>query len=65
VLIIGGSGVVGSQTAKILRRLYPDLPIAIAGGDLDKAGGVVEEIGRANAVKIDLERADLGQRFVP
>jgi hypothetical protein len=61
VLIIGGSGVVGSQTAKILRRLYPDLPITIGGRDLDKAGSVVEQIGRADAVKIDLERPDLGQ----
>jgi len=60
VLLIGGSGVVGSQAAKALRRLHPDLPIAIGGRDLGKAEAVAAEIGRAAAVAIDLERADLG-----
>ncbi|WP_438022135.1 saccharopine dehydrogenase NADP-binding domain-containing protein [Sorangium sp. So ce233] len=61
VLIVGGSGVVGSLTAKTLRALYPDLPIAIGGRDLAKAGAVAEQVGRARPVRVDLERPDLGQ----
>ncbi|WP_434041124.1 MULTISPECIES: saccharopine dehydrogenase NADP-binding domain-containing protein [Sorangium] len=61
VLIVGGSGVVGALTAKTLRALYPDLPIAIGGRDLAKAAAVAEQIGRARPVRVDLERPDLGQ----
>jgi hypothetical protein len=61
VLVIGGSGVVGSETARTLRRLHPDLPIAIGGRDMAKAQAVATEIGRAVAARIDLARPDLGQ----
>ncbi|NUP14194.1 MAG: NAD(P)-dependent oxidoreductase [Polyangiaceae bacterium] len=61
VLIVGGSGVVGARAAKTLRKLQPDLPITIGGRDLAKASAVAKEIGHADASKIDLERADLGQ----
>jgi hypothetical protein len=61
VLIIGGSGIVGSQAAKALRRLHPSLPITIGGRDLAKADAVAKEVGGADAVRIDLERRDLGQ----
>eukprot|EP01035_Chromulina_nebulosa_P012254 gene12254-16342_t len=37
VLIIGGSGIVGAQAARALRRLHPALPIAIGGRDMAKA----------------------------
>lgn len=33
LLMIGGSGIVGSQAARALRRLQPTLPIAIGGRD--------------------------------
>lgn len=61
VLIIGGSGIVGSQAARAIRRLHPDLPIAIGGRDLAKADAVAAEVGGAVATRIDLERGDLGQ----
>jgi hypothetical protein len=61
VLIIGGSGVVGSETARTLRRLDPDLPIAIGGRDLAKAKAVAAEIGNAVATAVNLARPDLGQ----
>lgn len=60
VLIIGGSGIVGRQAAEQLRRLHPDLPIAIGGRDLAKARAVADEIGKAGAVAIDLAQPDLG-----
>ncbi|AKV00546.1 Saccharopine dehydrogenase [Labilithrix luteola] len=61
VLIVGGSGVVGSRAAKALRKLHPHLPVAIGGRDLEKASAVASEIGNADAVRIDLDRTDLGQ----
>ncbi|MGK4003520.1 saccharopine dehydrogenase NADP-binding domain-containing protein [Sorangium sp. So ce1036] len=62
VLIVGGSGFVGALAARTLRRLHPGLPITIGGRDLAKAAAVAERLGRADAVRVDLERADLGQR---
>src|SRR5262245_39922330 len=60
VLIVGGSGVVGSQAAKIIRRLHPALPIAIGGRDLGTAAAVAREDGTAIGVSVVLERPDLG-----
>lgn len=61
VLMIGGSGVVGSLAAKTLRKLHPGLPLTIGGRDPEKASAVAKEIGNADAVRIDLERPELGQ----
>jgi len=61
VLIIGGSGVVGSRTAHLLRRIHPGLPIAIGGRDLAKAEAVAAGVGGAIATRIDLDRPGLGQ----
>lgn len=61
VLVIGGSGFVGAHAARTLRRLHPDLPIAVGGRNLEKANAVASEIGNATAVAIDLVRRDLGQ----
>ncbi|WP_410873252.1 saccharopine dehydrogenase [Nocardia sp. A7] len=60
VLILGGSGQAGSDTAALLRRWYPTLPLTIAGRDLDRAQRVADELGTATAVTIDLSRRDLG-----
>lgn len=59
-LIIGASGIVGSHTARLLRRLHPDLHIGIGGRNLDKAASLARSLGNASAVKVDLERPDLG-----
>ncbi|MBJ6761845.1 NAD(P)-dependent oxidoreductase [Myxococcaceae bacterium JPH2] len=61
VLIIGGSGVVGSVAAKALRRLQPDLPLTIGGRALPRAEAVAREVGLADATTVDLSRPDLGQ----
>ncbi|MFP2962091.1 NAD(P)-dependent oxidoreductase [Myxococcus sp. 1LA] len=61
VLIVGGSGVVGSLAAKTLRQLQPTLPITIGGRDLARAEAVARELGSADATRVDLERPDLGQ----
>ncbi len=60
VLIIGGSGVVGSWTARTIRKLHPDLPLAIGGRDLAKAEAIARDIGGATGVKVDLDLPDLG-----
>ncbi|QSX75600.1 hypothetical protein HIV01_003450 [Lysobacter arenosi] len=60
VLIVGGSGTVGSLAASTLRRLHPQLPLAIAGRSLTRAQSVADSLGNATAVVVDLERRDLG-----
>ncbi|MCP3136150.1 Rossmann-fold NAD(P)-binding domain-containing protein [Pyxidicoccus xibeiensis] len=60
VLIIGGTGVVGSRAAKTLRRLQPALPITLGVRNLEKAQALARELGNADAVRVDLERRDLG-----
>lgn len=60
VLIMGGSGQAGSDTAAILRRWHPELPLTIAGRNLGRAQRVADELGNATAVTIDLARSDLG-----
>jgi hypothetical protein len=60
VLIIGGSGIVGAQAARALRRLHPALPIAIGGRDMAKANRTAAEIGNASAVALDLNQPGLG-----
>ncbi|MGW0129297.1 saccharopine dehydrogenase, partial [Nocardia sp. NPDC003353] len=60
VLILGGSGQAGSDTAALLRRWYPTLPLTIAGRDLDRAQRVADDLGTVTAVTIDLRRRDLG-----
>ena len=53
VLVIGGSGVVGSRAVKALRRLQPDLPITIAARDLGRAGALAAEIGGATTTVVE------------
>lgn len=60
VLILGGYGSVGSRTARILRRLHPELPLVIAGRDRARAEALAAELGHAGAAPLDLERDDLG-----
>jgi hypothetical protein len=60
VLIIGGSGTVGSQAARTLRRLHPGLPIVIGGRDVAKAAKIAAEIGNARGLGVSLDRRDLG-----
>jgi len=60
VLLVGGSGIVGSHAARALRKLHPNLPLAIGGRDLTKAAAVATQVGNAVATRIDLDRADLG-----
>lgn len=60
LLVIGGTGAVGSRAVKTLRRLQPALPIAIAARNVTRAAALAGETGNARALAIDLERRDLG-----
>ncbi|WP_344236265.1 saccharopine dehydrogenase [Kribbella hippodromi] len=60
VLILGGSGQAGSDTAALLRRWYPDLPLTIAGRTPERLRKVADELGVATVATIDLSRPDLG-----
>ncbi|WP_070885533.1 saccharopine dehydrogenase [Pseudomonas argentinensis] len=60
VLLMGGSGAIGSHTAAALRAQHPDLGLLIGGRDLAKARQAAERIGNARAVVIDPAADDLG-----
>jgi hypothetical protein len=60
ILIIGGSGLVGSQAARLFRQFHPSVPITIGGRDRERALAVARELGHADAAVIDLDRTDLG-----
>jgi hypothetical protein len=60
VLLVGGTGAVGARAARALRRLQPELPIAIGARDQTRAAELADEIGGASPVTIDLDREDLG-----
>ncbi len=61
VLLLGGSGAVGSRAARSLRRLQPDLPIVIAARDATKAAAVAAGVGGSTtSTVVDLDREDLG-----
>ena len=60
VLMLGGTGTLGSRTARILRSLHPDLPLAIAARDQERARSFARSLGNAEAIAVDLGRPDLG-----
>lgn len=60
VLVIGGSGVVGFQAARMIRRLHPNQPLMIGGRDLAKAEKAAADLGDAAAVSVDLASPGLG-----
>ena len=60
ILLIGGSGVVGRWTARLLRGAHPDVPLLIGGRDLARAEEAASEIGGAKGVVLDLAADDLG-----
>lgn len=60
ILLLGGSGAIGHQTAQALRATYPDVPLLIGGRDLNKAQKAAAETGGAQGIQIDATAADLG-----
>ncbi|MGC5626641.1 hypothetical protein ACPYO6_00155 [Georgenia sp. Z1344] len=60
ILLAGGSGLIGRWTARHLRDAHPTVPLLIGGRDLSRARRVAEEVGAAEAVRLDLGAPDLG-----
>ena len=60
ILLIGATGHVGNHTARTLRKAHPNLPLLIGVRDVARAAGLVSELGNAEAVAVDLSKADLG-----
>lgn len=56
VLIIGGYGVVGFQVAQIISKYHPDLPLLIAGRNLQSASAKARELPNAKPFVIDIEK---------
>lgn len=59
-LIIGGYGTVGSHLIKVLREFQPELPLALAGRNADKAAEAAALYDNAIGVAVDTTREDLG-----
>ena len=60
ILLMGGSGSIGRQTARSLRAAHPDVPLLIGGRDLAKSQDAAAAIGQAEGVALDLAAGDLG-----
>lgn len=60
ILLMGGTGAIGRQTARALRAHYPNVPLLIGGRDLPKSRQAASEIGNAEGVAIDARANDLG-----
>ena len=60
ILLMGGTGAIGRQTARALRAVYPNVPLLIGGRDLGKSRDAASEIGNAEGVAIDTRADDLG-----
>lgn len=56
--LVGGYGATGQQLARLLRLHLPELPLVIAGRDLNKAQALAAEVG-AKAQVLDLKAIDL------
>lgn len=60
ILLVGGTGAIGTLSAKALRAQYPAAPLLIGGRDLDRSRKAADAIGSAEGVQIDLRAAELG-----
>jgi hypothetical protein len=60
LLLIGGAGAIGRQTAQLLRAAHPQVPLLFGGRNLAKAEAAAAEIGHAEGVLLDLTAHDLG-----
>jgi len=60
VLLLGGSGAIGRQTAQAMHKTYPDFPLLIGGRDLSRAQSAAANIGGAEGVEIDTSSPNLG-----
>lgn len=60
ILLMGGTGAIGRQTARALRAIYPNVPLLIGGRGLAKSRQAASEIGNAEGVAIDVRANDLG-----
>jgi hypothetical protein len=62
VLFVGGSGLVGAETARVLRSLHPEQPVLVGGRNVERARATARRLELADdaAVTIDLTRGDLG-----
>ena len=60
ILLIGGSGVAGRESAQSLRAAYPDAPLLIGGRNLARAEEAAADLGNAEGLALDLAADDLG-----
>lgn len=60
ILFVGGSGVVGSRAVKLFRQGHTDVPLLVGGRNRAKADSLAHEVGKAEAIEVDINKPDLG-----
>jgi hypothetical protein len=60
VLFAGGAGSVGRTAVRWFRKRHPTVRVLIGGRNLQAASEIVQEVGEAEAVAIDLDQPHLG-----
>jgi hypothetical protein len=60
ILLIGGSGIVGRWTARMLRAAHPAATLLIGGRNTARAEEIAAEVGDAQGVAVDFAADDLG-----
>lgn len=60
ILLMGGTGAIGRQTARLLREAHPDVPLLIGGRDHAGVAHAAAGIENSDGVVIDPSSTDLG-----
>ncbi|OTA19049.1 saccharopine dehydrogenase [Xenorhabdus beddingii] len=63
VLLVGGYGVVGQQTAQIINQYRPDLHLIIAGRDINQAKKTSENLNNSEGLFFDVENPSLPDKL--
>ncbi len=60
MLLIGGYGITGAPTARLLRERNPELPLVLAGRTPEQGQSLAEELGNASVAVVDFTASELG-----
>jgi hypothetical protein len=60
ILMLGGTGVMGTAIARLLRAAHPHLPLLIAARGFGRAKRLADELGNALAIEADVDLPNLG-----
>jgi hypothetical protein len=56
IFIAGGYGLVGSNMARLIRKVHPNVELTLAGRNPEKAHSLTNELGKADTAHLDLDK---------